>query len=156
MGQVEKCERRLSKCQPRTTQLRRPGGVTATDDGDCVLGHRNGSRHRREAAINRDGKEMRQSTDEGRRPMTLDAAEERGIRQPAISATERATATATDGKHWVAGGIASGGGGNGILRWRITQQWENCNFSDYLFIGEYNTQYLKKEQSETAVYSEKY
>jgi hypothetical protein len=26
-----------------------------------------------------------------------------------------------NGKHWVAGGIASGGSGNGILLWRITQ-----------------------------------
>jgi len=25
--------------------------------------------------------------------------------------------TATDGKHWVAGGVASDGGGNGILLW---------------------------------------
>ena len=61
----------------------------------------------------------------------FDAAEERGIRQPAIPATVRATATATttatatDSKHWVAGGIASGGSGNGILLWRITWQWEN-------------------------------
>jgi hypothetical protein len=47
----------------------------------------------------------------------LDAAEERGIRQPAIP--ETATAKATDGKHWVAGGVASGGR-NGILLWRIT------------------------------------
>ena len=54
--------------------------------------------------------------------MTLDAAEEKGIRQPAIpaTATAMATATATDGKHWVAGGTASGGSGNGILLWRIT------------------------------------
>ena len=56
----------------------------------------------------------------------FDVAEERGIRQPAIPATVRATATATttatatDSKHWVAGGIASGGSGNGILLWRIT------------------------------------
>ena len=68
---------------------------------------------------------MRQSTDEGRRPTTLDAAVERGIRQPAIPATATATATttatATDSKHWVAGGVASDGGGNGILLWRITQ-----------------------------------
>ena len=53
--------------------------------------------------------------------MTLDAAEERGIRQPAISATATAlateTVTATDGKHWVAGGITTGGGRNGILLW---------------------------------------
>jgi hypothetical protein len=28
-------------------------------------------------------------------------------------------AMATDGKHWLAGGVASGGGGNGILLWRI-------------------------------------
>ena len=42
----------------------------------------------------------------------LDAAEERGIMQPAIPAT----ATETDGKH-CAGGVASGGGGNGILLW---------------------------------------
>jgi len=61
----------------------------------------------------------------------FDVAEERGIRQPAIPATVRATATATptatatDSKHWVAGGIASGGSGNGILLWRITWQWEN-------------------------------
>jgi hypothetical protein len=43
--------------------------------------------------------------------MTLDAAEVKGIRQPAIpaTATVTATATATDGKHWVAGGVASGG-----------------------------------------------
>jgi hypothetical protein len=27
------------------------------------------------------------------------------------------TVMATDGKHWVAGGVASGGGGNGILLW---------------------------------------
>ena len=60
---------------------------------------------------------MQQSTDEGQRPTTLDAAEERGRRQPAIPATATATATATDGKHWVAGGVASGGGGNGILLW---------------------------------------
>jgi hypothetical protein len=26
-----------------------------------------------------------------------------------------------NGKHWVAGGVASGGSGNGILLWRITQ-----------------------------------
>jgi hypothetical protein len=26
-----------------------------------------------------------------------------------------------NGKHWVAGGIASGGSGNGILLWRITR-----------------------------------
>jgi len=52
----------------------------------------------------------------------LDAAEERGIRQPAIPvmATAKATETAADGKHWVAGGVASGGSGNGILLWRIT------------------------------------
>jgi len=92
-------------------------------------------------AINRNGEEMRQSTDKGRRPTTLDAAEERGIRQPAIPAMATATATAsatvtatatatatvtamattTDGKHWVAGGVASGGSRNGILLWRITQ-----------------------------------
>jgi hypothetical protein len=87
--------------------------VTATKDGDGVLRHREGSRHRREATINRNGEEMRQSTDDGRRPTTLDAAEERGIRQPAIPATATATATetvtATDGKHWVGGGVASGG-----------------------------------------------
>jgi len=45
--------------------------------------------------------------------MTLDEAAERGIRQPAIPAT----AMETDGKHWVAGGVASDGGGNGILLW---------------------------------------
>jgi len=52
---------------------------------------------------------------------TLDAAEEKGIRQPAIPATTTVTAkaTATDGKHWVADGIASGGSGNGILLWRL-------------------------------------
>ena len=87
--------------------------MTATDDGDGVLRHREGSRHRREVAINRNGEEMQQSTDDGQRPTTLDAAEERGIRQPAIPAT----ATETDGKHWVAGGVASGGGRNGILLW---------------------------------------
>ncbi len=64
---------------------------------------------------------MRQSTDEGQRPTMLDAAEEKGIRQPAIPATATATAAATGGKHWVAGGVASGGDGNGILLWRITQ-----------------------------------
>jgi hypothetical protein len=64
-------------------------------------------------AINRNGEEMQQSTDDGRKPTTLDAAQERGIRQPAIPAT----ATETDGKHWVAGGVASGGDGNGILLW---------------------------------------
>jgi len=55
-------------------------------------------------------------------PTMLDAAEERGIRQPAIPvmATAKATETAADGKHWVAGGVASGGSGNGILLWRIT------------------------------------
>ena len=26
-----------------------------------------------------------------------------------------------NGKHWVAGGVASGGSGNGILLWRITR-----------------------------------
>jgi hypothetical protein len=31
-----------------------------------------------------------------------------------------ASVTATDGKHWVAGGVTSGGSGNGILLWRIT------------------------------------
>ena len=93
--------------------------MTATKDGDGVLRHREGSRHRREATINRNGEEMRQSTDDGRRPTTLDAAEERGIRQPAIPATATAIATVmeTDGKHWVDGGVASGGGGNGILLW---------------------------------------
>ena len=95
--------------------------MTATKDGDGVLRHREGSQHRREAAINRNGEEMRQSTDDGRRPMTLDAAEERGIRQPAIPAKATATATetvtVTDGKHWVAGGGTSGGGRNGILLW---------------------------------------
>ncbi len=85
----------------------------ATDDGDGVLRHREGSRHRREVAINCNGEEMQQSTDDGRRPTTLDAAEERGIRQPAIPAT----ATETDGERWVAGGVASGGGENGILLW---------------------------------------
>ena len=45
--------------------------------------------------------------------MALDAAEERGIRQPAIPAM----ATETDGKQWVADGVASGGSGNGILLW---------------------------------------
>ena len=76
---------------------------------------------------------MCQSTDDGRRPTKLDAAEERGIRQPAIPAKATATATetvmatetvtatesvtATDGKHWVAGGISLGGSGNGILLW---------------------------------------
>ena len=93
--------------------------MTATKDGDGVLRHHEGSQHRREAAINRNGEEMRQSTDDGRRPTTLDAAEERGIRQPAIPATAMAiaTVTETDSKHWVAGGVASGGGGNGILLW---------------------------------------
>ena len=68
--------------------------------------------------------------------MTLDAAEESGIRQPAIpaTATVKVTATATervtDGKHWVAGGIASGGGGNGILLWSYSAMGE-YNFSDY-------------------------
>ena len=68
--------------------------------------------------------------------MTLDAAEESGIRQPAIPAmaTVKVTATATervtDGKHWVAGGIASGGGGNGILFWSYSAMGE-YNFSDY-------------------------
>jgi hypothetical protein len=96
--------------------------VTETDDNDGVPRHRDGLRHRREAAINRNGEEMRQSTeDEGQRPTTIYAAHERGIRQPAIPAT--ATATATDGKHWVAGGVASGGSGNGILLWRITWYW---------------------------------
>jgi hypothetical protein len=91
----------------------------ATEDGDGVLRHREGSRHRREAAINRNGEEMWQSTDDGQRPTTLDATEERGIRQPAIPAmaTVTETVTATDGKHWVAGGVASGGGGNWILLW---------------------------------------
>ena len=42
MGRVEKRGRPLSKCQPRTTQLRRPrtttaGDAMATDDGDDVL-----------------------------------------------------------------------------------------------------------------------
>ena len=87
--------------------------MAATDDGDGVLRHREGSRHRREVAIDRTGEEMQQSTDDGRRPTTLDAVQERGIRQPAIPAT----ATETDGKHWVAGGVAAGGGGNGILLW---------------------------------------
>ena len=50
----------------------------------------------------------------------LDAAEERGIRQTAIPATATAMAMATDGKHWLAGGVASGGAGNGILLWRIS------------------------------------
>jgi hypothetical protein len=47
----------------------------------------------------------------------LDVVEERGIRQPAIPATVTvmAMAMATGGKHWVAGGVASGGSGNGIL-----------------------------------------
>jgi len=27
-------------------------------------------------------------------------------------------AMTTDGKHWVAGGVTSGGGGNGIWLWR--------------------------------------
>jgi hypothetical protein len=51
-----------------------------------------------------------------------DATEERGIRQPAIPAmaTATTTATVTDGNHWVACGVASGGSGNGILLWRIT------------------------------------
>ena len=70
-------------------------------------------------AINPNGEEMQQSTDEGRRPTPLDAAEKRGIRRPAIPVTApamaTATATATDGKHWVAGGITSGGSRNGIL-----------------------------------------
>ena len=49
-------------------------------------------------------------------------AEERGIRQLAIpvAAMAMASVTATDGKHWVAGGVTSGGSGNGILLWRIT------------------------------------
>ena len=65
---------------------------------------------------------MQQSTDKGRRPTTLDAVKERGIRQPANSATATAmtTATVTDDKHWVAGGVASGDRGNGTLLWRIT------------------------------------
>jgi hypothetical protein len=67
----------------------------ATNDGNGVLRHSEGLRHRREVAINRNGEEMQQSTDDGRRPTTLDAAEERGIRQPAIPAT----ATETVGKH---------------------------------------------------------
>jgi hypothetical protein len=33
------------------------------------------------------------------------------------TATETETVTSTGGKHWVAGGVASGGGGNGILLW---------------------------------------
>jgi hypothetical protein len=37
------------------------------------------------------------------------------------TATAMATVTATDGKHWVAGGVASGGSGNEILLWRITR-----------------------------------
>ena len=99
--------------------------MTATDDGDGVPRHRDGLRHRREMAINRNGEEMRQSTEvEGQ---TIDAAEERGVRQPAIPGTATATATAmamvtaTDGKHWVAGGVTSGGSGNGSLLWRITR-----------------------------------
>ena len=54
--------------------------------------------------------------------MTLDAAEEIGIRQPTIPASVTATATApaTNGKHWVAGGVALGGSGNGIMLWIIT------------------------------------
>ncbi len=88
--------------------------------GSCtqIATQKRGSNHR-----NRE--EMRQSTDDGRKPTTLDAAEERGIRQPAIPSTATATATATmmatatetDNKHWVAGGVTSGGGGNGILLW---------------------------------------
>ena len=85
--------------------------MTATDDGDGVPRHRDGLRHRREMAINRNGEEMRQSTEvEGQ---TIDAAEERGVRQPAIPGTATATATAmamvtaTDGKHWVAGGVTA-------------------------------------------------
>jgi hypothetical protein len=35
-------------------------------------------------------------------------------------ATATAAATATDGKYWVAAGVASGGSGNGILLWKIT------------------------------------
>jgi len=62
---------------------------------------------------------MQQSTE----VTTLDAAKEREIRQRTIPATAKATATATatNGKHWVAGGVASGGSGKGILLWRITQ-----------------------------------
>ena len=84
-------------------QLRGPGGVMATDDKDGVLRHRDGSQHRREAAINCDGEEMQQSTDEGRWPTTFDAAEEKGKRQPAIPATATATATVTDGRRrkWI-------------------------------------------------------
>jgi hypothetical protein len=71
MGQVEKRERRLSKCQPQTTQLWWPGGVTATDNSyHSVLRHHDGLQHRREVAINPNGEEMRQSTedkDEGQR-----------------------------------------------------------------------------------------
>ncbi len=99
--------------------------MTATDDGDGVPRHRDGLRHRREVAINRNGEEMRQSTEvEGQ---TIDAAEERGVRQLAIpgtataTATAMATVTATDGKHWVAGGVTSGSSGNEILLWRITR-----------------------------------
>jgi hypothetical protein len=80
-------------------------------------------------AINRNGEEMQQSTDNGRKPTTLDAAQERGIRQPAFPAM----ATETDGKHWVAGGVTSGGGGNGIccgFRYSATAMGE-CIFSDY-------------------------
>jgi hypothetical protein len=46
-----------------------------------------------------------------------------------------ATAPATDGKHWVAGGVASGGSGNGILLWRITRYEINpyCEALDFFF-----------------------
>jgi hypothetical protein len=39
-------------------------------------------------------------------------------------------ATEANGKHWVASGVASGGGGNGILLWSYSAMGE-YNFSDY-------------------------
>ena len=58
--------------------------------------------------------------------MTLDAAEDRGIRQPAIPATATAMAMETDGKHWVAGLMASH---QVVVEMKfccgVTWQWEN-------------------------------
>jgi hypothetical protein len=79
-------------------------------------------------AINRNREDMRQSTDKGRRPTTLDAAEDGGT--ATTTATATATATEANGKHWVAGGVASGGGGNGISLWSYSAMGE-YNFSDY-------------------------
>ena len=60
--------------------------------------------------------------------MTTDVAEERGFKAAGHPSDGDGSGNGNgnssgngNGKHWVAGGVTSGGSGNGILLWRITR-----------------------------------